>query len=158
MGATNTPWELDDAFRRRFQKRIYIHLPDQQARTGQFKLKIRGVRNSITEEQYIQLGQSSELYSGSDIKIVSNEALFMPIRKCQNATKFIEENGKFSPCSPSDPRGKEMEMYDVPNGCLVEPEVCYDDYMKALIKIKPSCAVEDLKAYEEFTQKYGQDG
>ena len=34
MGATNTPWELDDAFRRRFQKRIYIHLPDQQARTG----------------------------------------------------------------------------------------------------------------------------
>ena len=25
MGATNTPWELDEAFRRRFEKRIYIN-------------------------------------------------------------------------------------------------------------------------------------
>lgn len=82
MGATNTPWELDDAFRRRFQKRIYIHLPDQQARAGMFKLKITGVSNTISEEEFLELGRVSELYSGSDIKIVSNEALFMPIRKC----------------------------------------------------------------------------
>jgi vacuolar protein-sorting-associated protein 4 len=40
MGATNTPWELDEAFRRRFEKRIYIHLPDAQARAGMFKLKV----------------------------------------------------------------------------------------------------------------------
>jgi vacuolar protein-sorting-associated protein 4 len=40
MGATNTPWELDEAFRRRFEKRIYIHLPDESARAGMFKLKI----------------------------------------------------------------------------------------------------------------------
>ena len=40
MGATNTPWELDEAFRRRFEKRIYIHLPDMQARAGMFKLKV----------------------------------------------------------------------------------------------------------------------
>jgi len=47
-----------------------------------FKLKIKGVSNTITEEEFLQLGQVSDLYSGSDIKIVSNEALFMPIRKC----------------------------------------------------------------------------
>ena len=27
--ATNCPWEIDSAFLRRFQKRIYIPLPDQ---------------------------------------------------------------------------------------------------------------------------------
>lgn len=119
MGATNTPWELDDAFRRRFQKRIYIHLPDQQSRANMFKLKIKGVKNTITEEEFLQLGQASDLYSGSDIKIVSNEALFLPIRKCQNAQKFYQvEDGKWTPCSPSDPRGKEMGMYDIPNGML----------------------------------------
>lgn len=82
MGATNTPWELDEAFRRRFQKRVYIHLPEPQARAHMFKLKIKGVKNNITEEEFHKLGEASDLYSGSDIANVSNEALFMPIRTC----------------------------------------------------------------------------
>lgn len=40
MGATNTPWELDEAFRRRFEKRIYINLPEPSSRAYMFKLKL----------------------------------------------------------------------------------------------------------------------
>ena len=82
MGATNTPWELDEAFRRRFEKRIYIHLPDEQARAGMFKLKIQGVPNVMCDDDFTELGKAADMYSGSDIKTVSKEALFMPIRKC----------------------------------------------------------------------------
>lgn len=76
-----------------------------------FKLKIQDVPNTLSEDDFIALGAASELYSGSDIKTVSKEALFMPIRKCQNATKFKqiqtndEFNGFWSPCAPSDPQG-----------------------------------------------------
>jgi len=104
MGATNTPWELDEAFRRRFEKRIYISLPDQTARATMFKLKLEGVDHTLNEDDFFQLGEASHLYSGADIKTVSKEALYMAIRKCQNATRFkLLPDGNWTPCSPSDP-------------------------------------------------------
>jgi hypothetical protein len=47
-------------------------------------------------------------------------------------------DGFWTPCSPSDPEGKAMTMYDIPDGKLREPAVCLDDYMQALTRIKPS--------------------
>ena len=38
LGATNVPWELDPAMRRRFEKRIYIPLPEAQARGSMVKV------------------------------------------------------------------------------------------------------------------------
>ena len=32
LGATNNPWNLDPAIRRRFEQRIYVALPDVDAR------------------------------------------------------------------------------------------------------------------------------
>jgi vacuolar protein-sorting-associated protein 4 len=43
MGATNTPWELDEAFRRRFEKRIYINLPEESSRADMFGQKLADV-------------------------------------------------------------------------------------------------------------------
>ena len=62
--------------------------------------------------------------------------------------------------SPSDPSPgcKDMGMYDVPSGKLKEPPVTFDDFMQALCKQKPSVAEEDLLRYQDFTEKFGQEG
>lgn len=41
LGATNLPWNLDDALRRRFEKRIYIPLPDEKQREELFRINFR---------------------------------------------------------------------------------------------------------------------
>ena len=81
LGASNVPWELDPAIRRRFEKRIYIPLPDVHARATMFKIRIGKTPNNLTEEDFIELGQASEGYSGSDISVIVKEALMMPLRR-----------------------------------------------------------------------------
>ena len=49
LGATNLPYALDQAVRRRFDKRIYIPLPEAPARASMFKIHLGDTPNSITQ-------------------------------------------------------------------------------------------------------------
>lgn len=49
LGATNIPWSLDSAMRRRFEKRIYIGLPEAAARTEMFKLHLGDTKTTLTD-------------------------------------------------------------------------------------------------------------
>ncbi len=50
LGATNLPWALDPAIRRRFERRIYISLPEYEARLGMLKKNLVGNNNNITDQ------------------------------------------------------------------------------------------------------------
>lgn len=52
LGATNLPWALDPAIRRRFERRIYISLPEEEARIGMLKRGMKDNPNTLTEEDY----------------------------------------------------------------------------------------------------------
>lgn len=59
IGATNLPEEIDDAARRRFQKRLYVPLPDEEARrdlifTLMKPLRLTGPAPSGSPEQQAQ--------------------------------------------------------------------------------------------------------
>jgi len=43
LAATNRPWDLDEAIRRRLEKRIYIPLPTKVGRSELFKINLRGI-------------------------------------------------------------------------------------------------------------------
>ena len=93
LGATNVPWELDSAIRRRFEKRIYIPLPEPSARTYMLKLNVGDTPNSLTDEDFDNIGLMTGGASGSDIAILVNEALMEPLRKCQQAKQFLPISG-----------------------------------------------------------------
>ena len=75
-------------FLRRFEKRIYIPLPEEPARGKMFHMHMGSTPSSLTEQDYRNLGGRTEGYSGADIGIVVRDALMQPVRKVQTATHF----------------------------------------------------------------------
>ncbi|XP_059170240.1 vacuolar protein sorting-associated protein 4A-like [Physella acuta] len=170
LGATNIPWALDSAIRRRFEKRIYIPLPEAPARAEMFKLHLGSTPHSLTEEDIRELGQRTEGYSGADISVVVRDALMMPVRKVQTATHFRKVRGPcrnnpsvtvddlLTPCSPGAPGAIEMSWMDVPGDKLLEPIVSKTDMLMAISSSKPTVNSDDLKRLQKFTDDFGMEG
>ncbi len=51
LGATNIPWGLDSAIRRRFEKRIYIPLPDMDGRLALLNNQLAKTPNTLTSHE-----------------------------------------------------------------------------------------------------------
>jgi vacuolar protein-sorting-associated protein 4 len=159
LGATNIPWGIDSAMRRRFEKRVYIALPDVDARRAMFKIHIGDTENDLRPMDREVLAIMSEGMSGSDISVVVREALRMPIRKCQEATHFIKRgDDKHLPVPPGTPGAVAMTIMDVPRGMLAVPCVTMEDFAYVMKRAKASVGTEELAQYNEWTRDFGEEG
>lgn len=90
LGATNVPWVLDAAIRRRFEKRIYIPLPEEQARNVMFKLHLGNTPTHLSEEDLKVLAKKTE---GSVLKHLAcgtpNRSVSIKILKNRAVSKKI---------------------------------------------------------------------
>lgn len=164
LGATNCPWDLDPAIRRRFERRIYIPLPEVDARLKMFELNIGDTPHTLTRQNLRLLAESTDGYSGADVSVLVRDALLQPIRRCSSATHFkrVPDTSEvlWTPCSPGDPdpTKKEMSLMDVESKELAPPIVTMDDFLASLESMKPSVGTEDLKRQEDFTKSFGMEG
>lgn len=165
LGATNTPWDLDPAIRRRFEKRVYIPLPELQPRAVMFKLNIGSTPCRLTQEDYLSLAQRTEGFSGSDISVVVRDALYEPVRLCQSATHFRRvpdpkdpKHVMFEPCSPGMRDAEEKDLMSIDSKDLRPPDISMQSFEAVLLRAKPSVGPEDLQRQEEWTERFGQEG
>mmetsp|Transcript_27041 Transcript_27041/g.52706 ORF Transcript_27041/g.52706 Transcript_27041/m.52706 type:complete len:449 (+) Transcript_27041:223-1569(+) len=176
--ATNLPWAIDSAVRRRCQKRIYIPLPDDRARKRMMEIHVAKIQPPplLTSDNFEELANRTDGFSGSDISILVRDAIMEPVRRCQDAVAFKwievtlpgkdgepEENVKrLQPCSPSEPGCLEMTLMDLAQNhgpqFLIAPPVTFMDFSKTLERCKPSVSQEDLEEFQKFTLDFGQDG
>lgn len=79
IGATNEPWSLDSAVMRpgRFDEKIYIPLPDLEARREILSLHLRGkpLADGVSLDE---LAEMLEGYSGADIRRICEKASDIP--------------------------------------------------------------------------------
>ena len=89
IGATNRPFELDDAVIRRLSRRIYvcfalrnslkIPLPDKQTRFELLTILLKGQNVNLSEEDVSRILELTAHYSGSDLKVLCKEAAMGPV-------------------------------------------------------------------------------
>ena len=139
LGATNLPWDLDDALRRRFEKRIYIPLPNSVGRREMFMINFKGIKLS-SDIDIDLLVQKTEGYSGHDISSVCREASLMNMRR-----KLMSGNGKFNILEAAN---NETFLQDL------EAPVSQSDILTAIKNISKSVSNNDVKKFEEWTYQF----
>lgn len=127
IGATNKPWALDWAFIRRFQKRIYVPVPDFETRLKIYQLYTQKlVMEGVDLEEVARL---SEGYSGSDIRDICQAVQLRVVSE-------LFESGKIS----------DMKARPRP--------ITMDDFRYVISRRKPSITQEMIKAYEVWAENF----
>ncbi|GFP82291.1 fidgetin-like protein 1 [Phtheirospermum japonicum] len=131
IGATNKPQELDDAVLRRLVKRIYIPLPDKNARRLLLKHKLKGNAFSLPDRDLERLVAETDGYSGSDLQALCEEAAMMPIRELGSNILTVQAN---------QVRG-----------------LRYRDFQKAMTVIRPSLQKRKWEELEKWNREFGSN-
>lgn len=89
IGATNTPWEVDDALRRpgRFAKILFVPPPDAKAREQIFYLTLKGKPTGSLD--YSHLARLSRRFSAADINHACNLAVEKAFRLAMSTGKAV---------------------------------------------------------------------
>lgn len=132
LGATNLPWAIDDAARRRFAKRVYIPLPEDETRRLQIKKLLAYQKNTLLEEDYDKLMELTKGFSGSDITLLAKDSAMGPLRSLGD---------KLLSTPTEEIRSIQLE-----------------DFVDSLKYIRPSVSTEGLFEYENWSAKFGSSG
>ncbi|XP_015057421.1 katanin p60 ATPase-containing subunit A1-like [Solanum pennellii] len=135
LAATNFPESLDEALRRRLQKRIYIPLPDFKSRKELININLKSIKLA-PGVNIDQVARRTEGYSGDDLTNVCRDASFNGMRQ-KISGKTTEEIKNIS----------ESEFLNIP--------VTMDDFLEALDKIKPTVSAGDIQRYEKLLSEFG---
>uniref|UniRef100_A0A914URX3 Katanin p60 ATPase-containing subunit A1 n=1 Tax=Plectus sambesii TaxID=2011161 RepID=A0A914URX3_9BILA len=134
LAATNFPWDLDEALRRRLEKRIYIPLPDEGGRLKLLELALRDV--SIAPDVELPgVAKRLEGYSGADITSVCRDAAMMSMRR------------RIAGLNPDEIRALPQNEFDLP--------ITNEDFDEAIRKTSPSVSDDDLDKFKRWMDEFG---
>ena len=145
LGATNRPQDLDEAARRRMEKRLYIPLPNRSARTelithqlGELD-SINRNKHTLTPADVDRIAQLTHGYSGHDLANLCREASMVPMRTiyARVATQMGAGGGL-----------PQIDAAEVP---AIEVE----HFATMLERVRSSVDSVVLSAYHEWNKKFG---
>ncbi|XP_017140807.1 spastin isoform X2 [Drosophila miranda] len=130
LAATNRPQELDEAALRRFTKRVYVSLPDEQTRELLLNRLLQKQGSPLDTDALRRLAKITDGYSGSDLTALAKDAALEPIRELNvEQVKSLDINAM--------------------------RHITEKDFHNSLKRIRRSVAPQSLSGYEKWSSDYG---
>ncbi|CAN1255128.1 Outer mitochondrial transmembrane helix translocase, partial [Linum perenne] len=139
LGATNRPFDLDDAVIRRLPRRIYVDLPDASNRMKILKIILQN-ENLQSDFHFEELANATDGYSGSDLKNLCIAAAYRPVQE------VLEKESK-------------EKKDDYVEGSSLRP-LTLDDFIQAKAKVGPSVSFDaaSMNELRKWNEQYGEGG
>ncbi|KAJ3250930.1 hypothetical protein HK103_003046 [Boothiomyces macroporosus] len=128
IGATNRPHEIDEAARRRFRKKLYVPLPEPEARSSIIRSLLSKQHHNLSNADICEIIEKTPGYSGSDMDGLIREAALGPIRDIVDISSISVED--------------------------VRP-ITKRDFLEALTQVRASVSERDLDLYKRFESEFG---
>ncbi|CAN6178700.1 unnamed protein product [Urochloa humidicola] len=137
LGATNRPFDLDDAVIRRLPRRILVDLPDAKNRMKILKILL-AKENLEPDFGFDELANVTEGYSGSDLKNLCIAAAYRPVHE------LLEQENK----GDTGSRKSSLRALKL------------DDFVQAKAKVSPSVAFDatSMNELRKWNEQYGEGG
>ncbi|XP_061560487.1 katanin p60 ATPase-containing subunit A1 isoform X2 [Phycodurus eques] len=134
LAATNFPWDIDEALRRRLEKRIYIPLPSAKGRVELLRISLKELELA-NDVDLDKIAEQMEGYSGADITNVCRDASLMAMRR------------RIEGLTPEEIRNISRDEMHMPT--------TMEDFEAALRKVSKSVSAADLEKYEKWIEEFG---
>ncbi|KAF7814322.1 katanin p60 ATPase-containing subunit A1 [Senna tora] len=135
LAATNFPWDIDEALRRRLEKRIYIPLPNFESRKELIRINLKTVEVA-PDVNIDDVARRTEGYSGDDLTNVCRDASLNGMRR-KIAGKTRDEI-------------KNMSKDEIS-----KDPVAMCDFEEALVKVQRSVSQADIERHEKWFSEFG---
>ncbi|KAL8985315.1 MAG: hypothetical protein Q9205_000964 [Flavoplaca limonia] len=132
LAATNMPWAIDEAARRRFVRRQYIPLPESHVRESQLRTLLSHQKHDLKQDDIQVLVELTDGYSGSDITALAKDAAMGPLRSLGEALLYMSTDE-------------------------IRP-IGFQDFEASLINIRPSVSKEGLQEFDDWAKEFGERG
>eukprot|EP01031_Cornospumella_fuschlensis_P024439 gene24439-29541_t len=143
LAATNCPWDLDPALRRRLEKRVYLPLPDAETRLAIIQGCMKaldkkegggtGIDADVSLDELVSL---TDGFSGADIVVMMREAAMTELRKALDDHN-VRDLMKM----------KQRGEWEIPN-------IRRADFLAAIQSTRPSVSAQSIRRYEEWDEEF----
>ncbi|KAK4766833.1 hypothetical protein SAY87_008475 [Trapa incisa] len=135
LAATNFPWDIDEALRRRLEKRIYIPLPNFESRKELIRINLKTVEVAA-DVNMDEVARRTDGYSGDDLTNVCRDASMNGMRsKIAGKTRD--------------------EIKNMSKDEISKDPVAMCDFEEALVKVQRSVSAADIEKHEKWFLEFG---